>query len=155
MTKIFAMLALVAVAAATPAAAQVSLENKVMKETQTRSADGSVRTQITPAKSLAPGATAIYVMTYRNGGRTPASNLVISNPISKDVMYAGVGPNSTAPEVSVDGGRTFGPLASQRVRAGAGFRSAQASDVTNVRWIVAGPVAPGTSGSVSYRGTVK
>jgi len=155
MIKTFAMLAIVAAAAASPAAAQVTLENKVMKETQTRAADGTVRTQVSAARSIAPGATAVYVMTYRNGGRAPASNLVISNPVSKDVVYSGVGPNSQSPEVSVDGGKSFGTLAQLRVRTTSGVRAAQTTDVTNVRWVVAGPVAPGASGSVSYKGTVK
>lgn len=150
-----ALIALAAVAAAAPAAAQVTLENKVLKETSVRAADGTVTTRVAASKSLAPGDTAVYVMTYRNGGRTPASNLVIDNPVSKDVRYAGPATGSPAPTVSVDGGRTYGQLQTLTVRGQNGQRAAQFADVTNVRWTVAGPVAPGSSGSVSYKGVVR
>jgi uncharacterized repeat protein (TIGR01451 family) len=150
-----ALFALAAVVVAAPAAAQVSLENKVLKETTVRAADGTVTTKVAPMKSLAPGETAVYVMTYRNGGRTPASNLVINNPVSKDVRYAGPAANSATPVVSVDGGRTFGQLQTLTVAGPNGRRAAQFADVTHVRWTVAGPVAPGSSGSVSYKGVVR
>ena len=149
------LIALAAVAAAAPAAAQVSLENKVLKETSVRAADGTVTTRMSASKSLAPGDTAVYVMTYRNGGRTPASNLVIDNPVSKDIRYAGPATGSPAPTVSVDGGRTYGQLQTLTVRGQNGQRAARFADVTNVRWTVAGPVAPGSSGSVSYKGVVR
>lgn len=150
-----ALFALATVVVASPAVAQVSLENKVLKETSVRAADGTVTTRVAAAKSMAPGDTAVYVMTYRNGGRTPASNLVINNPVSKDVRYAGPAAGSPAPVVSIDGGKTWGQLQALKVRGPNGLRDAQFADVTNVRWTVVGPVAPGSSGSVSYKGVVR
>lgn len=155
----FAVTSLIAVAsvfAATSASAQVSLENRVMEEVTVQSDTGSATTTVVPADSMAPGDTAVYTMTYTNNGSEPASNLVISNPISKDVIYVGPGSGSEAPLVSVDGGQTFAPLSELRiVEPNGATRSAGASDVTNVRWTIVGPVEPGMNGSVSYKGTVR
>ena len=149
------IIAIAALFAATGASAQVSLENRVMEEVSIQSENGP-STSIVPATSMAPGDTAVYVMTYTNNGSEPASNLVISNPVSKDVIYVGPAANSEAPVVSVDGGATFAPLSQLRVAESNGTtRPAGAADVTNVRWTIAGPVAPGSNGSVSYKGTVR
>ncbi len=149
-------LALSAFAVAAPASAQVSLENKVLKENVRVSSDGTRSTTLAPAKSIAPGSTAVYVMTYRNNGKTPASNLEIRNAVPRGVRYAGAGQNSQEPLVSVDGGNTFGRLGALSVRGQNGaMRAAQFADVTNVRWTIVGPVAPGASGNVSYRGVLQ
>lgn len=144
-----------AAAAAVPASAQVTLENKVLREDVKVAADGARTTVLVPTRNVAPGATAVYVMTYRNGTAKPVSDLVIANQVPADVVYAGPASGSPAPTISVDGGRTFGPIAAATVRGANGARPAQFSDVTHVRWVVAGPVAPGTSGSVSYRAKVR
>lgn len=147
--------AMLATLAAVPAAAQVTLDNKVLREEVKTAPNGARTTTLVPTRNIAPGATAVYVMTYKNGSAKPVSDLVISNPVPRDVVYIGAGANSPAPSVSVDGGRTFGPIERATVRSGASVRPAQFSDVTNVRWVVTGPVAPGASGSVSYRARIR
>lgn len=144
-----------AAVAAVPASAQVTLDNKVLREEVKVAADGTRTTALVSTRNVAPGGTAVYVMTYRNGTAKPVSDLVIANQVPRDVIYAGPASGSPAPAVSVDGGKTFGPIASASVRGVNGARPAQFSDVTHVRWIVAGPVAPGSSGSVSYRAKVR
>jgi len=151
---LLALSALATLAAAAPASAQVSLDNKVLREEVKIAADGSRTTSLVPAKNIAPGLVAVYVMTFRNGGAKPATGLVISNPIPRDLVYVGPAANSPAPTVSVDGGRSFGPIERATVRSGAGTRQAQFADVTNVKWDVA-TLAPGTSGTVSYRARVR
>ena len=153
--RLYAIAALALVAAAAPAAAQVSLDNKVLREEVKTDANGVKTTNLVQTRNIAPGSTAVYVMTVRNGGARPASNLVISNPIPRDLVYMGPGADSAAPDVSVDGGRSFGQLASLNVRGVAGPRAAQFADVTNVRWTIAGPLARGAASSVSYRARVR
>lgn len=149
-------LAVAAIAAAAPASAQVSLENKVLKESVRVGSDGTRTVSLAPARTITPGNVAVYVMTFRNGGGKPATNLQIANAVPSGVRYAGAGQNSPEPLVSVDGGKTFGRLTGLTVRSANGAsRAAQFADVTNVRWTIAGPLAPGASGNVSYRGVLQ
>jgi len=149
-------LAAAAIAATAPASAQVSLENRVLKESVRVASDGTRTTTLAPAGTITPGNVAVYVMTFRNAGRQAATNLQIANAVPAGVRYAGPGQNSPEPLVSIDGGKTFGRLTGQTVRSANGAsRAAQFSDVTNVRWTVAGPLAPGASGNVSYRGVLQ
>jgi uncharacterized repeat protein (TIGR01451 family) len=140
---------------ASPSIAQVSLENKVLRESVRISSDGTRTTSVAPARTMAPGNVAVYVMTYRNGGTKPATNLVIDNAVPADVRFSGAGKDSAEPMVSIDRGKTYGRLQDLKVASAGASRAAQFSDVTNVRWKIAGPVAPGASGSVSYRGVLK
>ena len=149
-------LAAATLAAAAPAMAQVSLENEVLKESVRVAADGSRTVTLAPARTITPGNVAVYVMTVRNGTTKPATNLQIANAVPAGVKYAGPGQNSPEPAVSVDGGKTFGRLTALTVRSSTGAsRAAQFADVTNVRWTIAGPLAPGASDSVSYRGVLQ
>ena len=104
-------------------------------------------------KVVVPGDKLVFATAYRNTGSAAVNNFVVTNPIPAGVMLAAEGAPSA--DVSVDGGMTWGKLASLTV-AGAGGtkRPAQSSDVTHVRWTLA-VVAAGASGTVSYRAVVR
>ena len=141
---------------ALPASAQVVLTNSVHREAMRTTTDGRATTELALATKMVPGTIAIYVMTCTNKGPRPATNLVINNHVPNGIAYVAVGTGSAEPQVSVDGGRTFGSIASRTVRlAGGAQRPATAADVTDVRWTIAGPLASGASASVSYKGRVK
>jgi hypothetical protein len=56
----------------------------------------------------------------------------------------------------VDGGKTWGPLASLKVALADGSsRAALASDVTHIRWSLGRPIAAGSGGELSFRGVVE
>jgi hypothetical protein len=58
--------------------------------------------------------------------------------------------------VSVDAGKSWGALASLKVKGADGKpRAAQGSDVTHVRWKLRDPVRAGEQGSVSYRAVLE
>lgn len=156
MIKMKSVMMVAAMLVAGPALAQVSLDNKVMKESAVRGQNGAVSTTVVPAKNITPGNVAVYVMTYKNGTRAPVSNLVINNKVPSSVRYMGPAAGTPAPLVSIDGGKTYGQLTGLTLRTPQGIaRAAQFSDVTDVRWTIQGPVAPGSSGSVSYRARVQ
>ena len=102
---------------------------------------------------VTPGDKLVFELSYRNQGAQPATGFVITDPIPSAVTFAG----STSPGAiySVDGGRTWGPLAALRVATADGRgRPATAADVTTVRWSF--PAIPaGAGGKVSFRGVVK
>jgi uncharacterized repeat protein (TIGR01451 family) len=147
-------------AAAVPAAAADTLElkNAVYQEVDVKAEDGTTHRERVPAAKVVPGSEVIYVITYRNTGKQPATDVVITNPIPAELAYRpepGPGP-STAPEVSVDSGKSWGALASLSVRGADGKpRAAQGSDVTHLRWKLGNPIRAGEQGSVSYRAVLQ
>jgi uncharacterized repeat protein (TIGR01451 family) len=103
---------------------------------------------------VTPGDKLVFELAYRNVGAEPATGFVITDPIPASVAFAGG--ESEGATFSVDGGRTWGPLASLRVALpNGGSRAAGPADVTHVRWAFARAIAAGAAGSVSFRGVVK
>lgn len=104
-------------------------------------------------KVVVPGDKLVFATAYRNTGSAAVNNFVVTNPIPAGVMLAPDG--SAAADVSVNGGKTWGKLASLTVVAADGTkRPAQSSDVTHVRWTLA-VVAAGATGTLSYRAIVR
>ena len=141
-------------AAASAASEMVSLANAVYVEKVERSDAGQAKKVLTPPRSIGRGDTLIFVVSYRNRGADPASDVVVTNAVPAMVAYAGADqPNSV---VSVDGGRSWGPLASLTVKtADGGFRPATTADVTHVRWSLPRAISAGETGQLSFRGIVK
>lgn len=134
--------------------AQVALENKVFVESFVTAKDGTMDRQLKPAATVVPGDRLVYVISYRNNGKKPSSDVVVTNPISPTVEF--IGEETAGAEMSIDGGKTYGQLAQMRVRNPDGTqRAARRSDVTHLRWRVAGAVAPGASGQVSFKARLK
>ena len=104
-------------------------------------------------KLVVPGDKLIFATAYRNTGSAAVKNFVVTNPIPAGVMLAPDG--APTADVSVDGGKTWGKLTSLTVVGAGGVRRpAQSSDATHVRWTLA-LLAPGASGTVTYRGIVR
>ena len=102
---------------------------------------------------VVPGDKLVFATAYRNTGAIAINNFIVTNPIPVGVMLA---PSGLAQaEVSVDGGKAWGNLVNLTI-AGPGDvkRPALSSDVTHVRWTL--PVlAPGATGTLTYRGIVR
>ena len=104
-------------------------------------------------KVVVPGDKLVFATAYRNTGSAVVNNFVVTNPIPAGVMMDPAG--AAMSDVSVNGGKSWGKLASLTVAAPDGTkRAAQASDVTHVRWTLA-LLAPGASGTVTYRAIVR
>lgn len=102
---------------------------------------------------VVPGDKLVFSTAYRNTGSAPVKDFVVTNPVPAAVMLA---PDAAeALTVSVDGGKTWGKLATLRVSDGkGGTRPAVAGDVTHLRWVLA-QVAPGAAGTLSYNAIVR
>ena len=140
--------ALIAAAPTSP----VELTSNVMIE-KTAMVDGHQQTVLKAPKPVFPGDHLLFQTNYRNGGAKAADHFVVTNPVPSSVAYAG---ESTAgAEMSVDGGKHYGQLTALSVTTADGqSRPARPEDVTNLRWTLA-TIAPGTSGTLKYRGIVK
>jgi uncharacterized repeat protein (TIGR01451 family) len=152
--KLFlALLALLAPVAAFAADA-VSLSSKVFVERVRQEADGKTRVVREEPGIVTPGDKIVILLSYRNNGAAPATGFVVTNPIPSSVAFAGG--ESEGAIVSVDGGKSWGPLASLRIANADGTsRPAGQADVTHIRWTFARPIAAGASGQLSFRGVVK
>ena len=153
MKILLALLALFAPVAAS-AADNVSLTSKVFVERVKTGADGKPVTVREAPGVVVPGDRLAFVLTYRNVSAQPATGFTLTNPIPPSVAFAGTDDASAV--VSVDGGKSWGALASLKVANADGTsRPAVAADVTHIRWSFGRPIAAGTGGELSFKGTVE
>lgn len=140
-----------------PAAAfadNVQLSSEVFVERMVTDANGKEQTVLEEPKVVTPGEKLVFALSYKNAGSKPADDFVVTNPMPAAVTYAG-GDNDGS-VVSVDGGKTWGALATLKVTGTDGVeRAAQASDVTHVRWTFAQAIPVGAEGKLTFRGIVK
>jgi len=128
----------------------VSIESKIFVETFVTGKDGAIERQLKPAATVVPGDRLVYVLSYRNNGSKPVADFVITNPLPANVAFDGE--ESAGAEMSVDGGKNWGSLAQLTVRGPNGTsRPARRSDVTHIRWRLAGAIAPNADGQVTFR----
>ncbi len=140
--------------AGTPKGGQVSLHIAIYKEVRTAAADGATDVKLVAADKAAPGDRLVYVLTYRNTGAQPVSNLILDYPMPKGVSYRSPAQGSQPPLVSADGVH-FGPPADMAGGSHPGLSPRNGTDaVTALRWQVDGPVAPGAQGEVSFKATL-
>lgn len=152
--------AFIAPANAQTAPTAVSLESEAMIERSTLGADGSERTELKNPGDviIVPGDRVVFTLTYRNKGAEAATGFRATNPMPGPVQFVAAAEDWA--EVSVDGGKSWGKLSALTVpvKGADGVettRAAGTQDVTHVRWVFANPIAPGSQGSISYRGIIK
>lgn len=150
------LLPLLALFAATAAEAQsnVTLNNQVFVEHVRVDAQGRRSVTLDAPQVVTPGDHLVFVLTYHNGGQQPATGFAVTNPIPPAVAFERS--DDASATVSVDGGLSWGALASLTVAQPDGTRRpATAADVTHVRWAFSQPIPAGGEGRLSFRGIVK
>ena len=148
----------VAALLASPVAAQarnnVSLQTQVKVERTTTDAQGQPHTTLEEPAVVVPGDRLLFTLNYSNNGATPATNFVVTNPLPAAVAFSGT--DDARADVSVDGGRTWGKLATLQVRGEDGaMRPARADEVNSIRWAFAQPIPAGEAGRLTFRGVVR
>jgi uncharacterized repeat protein (TIGR01451 family) len=136
------------------AADALQLTNEVFQEIEIKGPDGKIERKTIPATRVVPGTEVMYVITYKNEGDQPADDVIVTNPVPKDLEYVSAASitGESAAEVSVDGGKTYDTLSRLTVTDADGKRrAAKSSDVTHVRWSLKSAVKPGEEGKVSFR----
>jgi uncharacterized repeat protein (TIGR01451 family) len=107
---------------------------------------------------VVPGDQVIFTTRYVNTGKQPADNVTVMNPVPDHMTYVDKSAEGKGAriEFSVDGGKTYGSPNKLMVTDGQGrLRSAMARDYTHIRWVLTAPLAPGGTGSVSFRTQLK
>ncbi len=136
------------------AANNVSLSSDVFVERKVARPNGTTALVLEQPKTVTPGDNLVFVVNYRNVGRAPATDFSVTNPLPKAVAFNGTSDGSEI--VSVDGGRTWGPLSALTYRNGNGeVRPALMTDVTHVKWKFNRSLSAGSGGKLVFRGTVK
>lgn len=141
---------------AAPAFAQQPLElsSDVFVERFEKLEDGSSKAVLAKPTTVIPGDSLIFIVKYKNASATPASNLMVTNPLPKPVQFNGTADGEE--QVSVDGGKNWGLLNTLLIKNTDGTnRAAQMSDVTHLRWALNGTLPAGASGKLIFRGIVK
>jgi uncharacterized repeat protein (TIGR01451 family) len=152
--KIWLTLFALLVPATAFAADNVSLTSKVFVERVKPGVDGKPVTVRDEPGVVTPGDKLVFVLGYRNGGAEPATGFTLTDPIPPSIAF--VGSDDQSAIVSVDGGKSWGALASLRVvKADGTSRPAVAADVTHIRWSFSRPIAAGSRGELSFRGVVE
>lgn len=136
----------------------VELAMKAEKEIVVIDANGEKKIARVEAQQVLPGEEVIYTITYRNKGTTPATDVVIGNPVPQHTTYTGNSAfgKGTRIDFSVDGGKRYGVPEKLTVIGPDGKpRRAAPEEYTHVRWTVDTALAPGGEGVVGYRARLK
>ena len=154
----------------------VSLSSQAMIERVETDAAGKERIVLkAPSEVIVvPGDRVVFTLSYKNESNEPAARFRATNAMPGPIQFIEAGEDWA--EVSVDGGNTWGKLAeltvvarveeaaltdaetgevTQEATSSEETRPATAADVTHVRWAFTDAIAPGATGTVSYRGVVK
>jgi hypothetical protein len=137
-----------------PAASNVKLTSATFVAKTVTDDKGVKSNKLFPATRVLPGDPLVFQLSYNNIGTGPATRFVINNPVPNGAEFTGV--REASATVSVDSGKTFGALATLKVKGADGkLRGATAADVTQIRWTFTQPIAVGGKGTVMFYAVVK
>lgn len=130
----------------------LNVRTVVHKEQVIVNENGETESELVAADTVVPGERVVYTITFQNISAEPAENVVITNPISGELMYvdgSAFGPGSDI-QFSVDGGRTFANATELTVTEDGTTRSAGAEDFTHIRWVMQQELAAGAQGVARF-----
>ncbi|MGH1422111.1 MAG: hypothetical protein ACRBEQ_09855 [Hyphomonas sp.] len=139
------------------ASAELVASQEVERVIVTTEEDGSLTEELVPAVTVVPGEMLAYSLNWENVDAEPAENAVFTVPVPAEVTYI-EGSAEAADAVvtfSADNGKTFFTRDKLVVTAADSAVSAQARDITHVRWTYVEKVAGKTSGTLTYKAVLK
>jgi len=143
---------------ATTSASALTAKQSVEKEIVVQMPDGTETLTRAPAEMVIPGERIVYTLNFVNDDSAPASDLVLTMPVPSEIKYLDDTATKEGAKIvySADGGQTFTTRTGLRVADLDGtLRAASAEDITHIRWTVAGPLAVGETGALSFKGVLK
>ena len=139
-------------------ASALTAKQSVEKEIVVQMPDGTESITRAPAELVVPGERVVYTLSYTNDAAEPATDLVLTMPVPSEIKYLDESATTDDAKVvySADGGQSFASRAGLRTTGADGnIRTATSEDITHIRWTVAGPLAVGETGTLSYKGILK
>lgn len=132
----------------------LQLASDVFVEREIAKPDGTKAKLLEEPKTVVPGDQLVFVVRYKNVGTATASNFVVTNPMPRAVRFDGTADGAEL--VSVDGGKSWGALATLRIaHSNGGDRAATSADVTHLKWNFNQPLSAGAEGKLIFRGVVR
>jgi len=131
----------------------LNVRTTVQKEVVTVNESGEAERNLVPADTVVPGDDVVYTITFTNISDETAENIVITNPISKNLTYvqgSAFGPG-TVIEFSVDNGKSFAAPEKLLVATDGDTRPARAEDFTHVRWTLQNDLLAGAQGMARFK----
>ena len=138
--------------------ALVKLKSEVLKETELVNEQGEKEVRLMPVSSAMPGELLTFSISYTNEGDEEATDILLTNPVPEHMIYeeGSAEKEGTVTSYSTDEGGTYGAPDSLTVTGDDGKeRRALPSEYTHIRWQLVEPVAPGGTGTVTFRARVK
>lgn len=157
MRKLFASVFVVSALLSVSASA-LTAEQSIAKEVQTVDASGNTVVTYEPAILVVPGETVVYRLDYENNGVDPVSNMVLTMPVPKEILFqdGSAHKEGTTTVFSVDKAASFTSRDGLIVEAvGQDKKPADAADITHIRWMFEVPLQPGEAGQLSFKGVLK
>ncbi len=152
--RYFLALILCLLPAAIFANAGIAVQSLVFVERQSKAPDGKIKVKLEAPTKVVPGDRLVFIVSFANHGRQPATNFYVTNPIPRAVAFQATADLSA--QLSVNGGRTWGKITQLKVVEIDGrIRSARVEDVTHIRWPLTRAIAVGEAGKLSFRGIVR
>ncbi|MDC0886413.1 hypothetical protein OAS19_01280 [Altererythrobacter sp.] len=133
-------------AAGVAAQSGIAIERSVYLETARVQGAAAIRA-LEPAKELRKGDSVVLMLQWKAPGQS--ESFTVSSKVPRDLAFQRSGGHS--PDVSIDGGRTWGQLDAAVVRG----RNATPEDVTHLRWQVSVAEAATGRGVMSYSAIVR
>lgn len=136
----------------------IEINNKAYKEVEVLNDLGEKEYKLVEPSKVLPDDEIIYIITFKNIGDQPASNIRITDPIPNNSKYKkgsafGAG---TVIEYSIDGGKTYNkPELLKTKNASGAAVIAQTKDYTHIRWTYTGTLQPGEEGTVTFRTVIE
>ena len=155
-TSILAALAALC-AFASDAWAQASVTSLVQEIVEVRQADGTIASRRQVADNVTPGDRVAYEYRVSNANASPVERVVVTAQVSPALAIELPSVAAAGFDVvySVDGGRSFGALASLTLMQAGRRRPARAEDITNVRWTRRAPLPVGAEDSCGFLALVR
>lgn len=136
-----------------------SIEIKIeVKKVEVTTVYGEKKVREVEAKTVVPGDELLYTIYFKNVDRVPVDNIEITDPVPKATIYKDGSAFGSGTDItfSVDGGKTYARADDLTVTNEKGeTRRAQAADYTDIKWIFRPKLAPGKTGTASFRAIVK
>ena len=147
--------AMFALASPVQAFQRVEFSQNVEVEKVETGSEGQRKISFAAPETVVPGDRLRFSLQLDNRTSEAAAGLKFVNPIPPEVRFAST-EDTAGFSVSVDGGKTYGDLATLTIAvAGAAPRAATADDVTHVQWVLPEPLAAGAIKKVTFFGIVR
>lgn len=136
----------------------ITTELSAQKIVLVKAADGSRIEKLESIANVVPGDAIRYTVAFTSKATEPIAGIVVSLPLPREMTLAE--PVESTPAItatySVDRGTHFAALNTLSVTdSGGRTRPANLADVNHVKWSISPALAPGASGTVSCRATLK